>query len=122
MKSTITKIVSNLDHRSCFYCQGDFSVSCKGEHYAPGNQTFTDTYICTECAETFVVYSLNDELTAFQFTCNNIWIYIFIEQNKLHMNVLDVESAPSVEMPAFVPDFSDKDKLFNKLRTYLIFS
>lgn len=112
--------------KACPYCQGDFKLSCEGEHISQGNQVFTDSYSCTECAETFVINRVNEELTSFQFTCNKLWISICIEQNKLQMSVLQNETdggpIPYIEMPAFIPDFSDKDKLFNKLRTYLIFS
>lgn len=62
------------------------------------------------------------------FSLNGIYVRLYLDDrflitsdDRMQYRKLGV-MAPSVSIPIFPVDLSDKDKLFNKLKTYLIFS
>ena len=119
--------LSELVLEDCLYCGGSFTIEGFGEHNIPHLNYFVDTYICNECHEFFEIHLGNDKRVSFFFSCNDIYVRclmysFFISKDKrLQYNLLGLV-APNIMIPIFPVDFSDKEKLTNKLKTYIIFS
>jgi hypothetical protein len=121
----------------CLYCNADFdtnAMSIKSSsgssmaHLIPVKSFLTrydiETLYCVDCKEKFQIHSnQNDEgettYTGFTFTCNTFEVffnyiesYFGISKNGKHI----------IAIPSFQADFSDKKKLLEKLKTYIVFS
>jgi hypothetical protein len=131
---TITKIEANLETieylvaKDCPYCHGAFRIDATGEHDSVSPVTrIVDTYLCVECGEVFEIHRENHENVSFLISCNGIYVRCFDDQfavttdNRLLYRKLGL-TAPHALLPAFPLILADKDKLYQKLRTYLIFS
>lgn len=131
---TITKTEANLENieyllaKDCPYCHGDFRIDATGEH--DGMSPFTrlvDTYRCVECGEVFEIHQEDQKIVSFLFSCNGIYVRCLVDQfvittdDRLQYRKLGL-TAPHILLPAFSVILADKDKLYQKLKTYLIFS
>lgn len=123
----------------CLYCNAEFdsnaiSISSNSSYLTYkmklgiiNNVVRSDieTLYCVDCKETFEIYSHQSDdgethYTGFNFTCKKLSIKCkYIESI---FDISDLKGERHVTIPSFNPDFSDKDKLHEKLKTYLIFS
>ena len=122
----------------CLYCDVDFDMNAMSiksssgssmSHLAPG-QSFmtrydTETLYCVDCKEKFEIHSHQNDMgettyTGFTFTCKGFEVFVnYIESI---IDISDLKGKHHTAIPSFDPDFSDRDKLYEKLKTYLIFS
>jgi hypothetical protein len=126
------------DEPKCLYCNVDFdtnAMSIKSSsgsslmHLMPGKSFMTrydtETLYCVDCKDVFEIHSYqNDDgettYTGFSFTCNGL--NIFVNYIESIIDISDLKGEHHTAIPSFNPDFSDKNKLYEKLKTYLLFS
>lgn len=123
----IKNIIFDIDNPLCLYCNGSCSTHTTGVV-----RLQTDTYYCDPCNESFIFFYKDDVLNTFEFTCNNYSILIDLDTDiyKICLNVSDLielqasynKPVKYIKVPEFTIDFSNKQKLFEKLNTYAIFS
>jgi hypothetical protein len=122
----------------CLYCNSDFDLNAMSiksssgsslSHLNPGKSFLTrydtETLYCVDCKETFEIHSnQNDEgettYTGFNFTCKGYSVFInYIES---YFDISELKGKHITTIPSFAVDFSDRNKLHKKLKTYLVFS
>ncbi len=111
-----------VDDPCCLYCNSNCMIASENDTFPVGILS-VDTYECLKCRENFSVPSLNDQIIGFGFSCNGLQVYF--EYKKATMGIRDKSvnvSGPLIEIPKFDIFFDDKEKLYNKLKTYLTFS
>jgi len=116
------------DDPKCLYCGRQCEVSFEGMRIK-GTALIEDHDILTcrslNCRAVFRIDSIQKpdgetEFIGFHFTCVDYFIYYKYSSGKFEIN--DRKRVLITACPAFEVDFSDKNKLLEKLRTYLIFS
>lgn len=127
----IAKTYESILEKGCPYCKGQLSVGGSG---IPELIYTVDFYTCTQCQEVFEVHREKDAESSFFFSCNGIYVrYIFNDSiihrtcfistdESLRYGISGLSTPHKIEVPLFVLDFSNKEKLHNKLRVFLIFS
>lgn len=119
--------LSELIIENCLYCDGTFTIEGTGEHAIPRAGYFVDIYTCTQCFEMFEIHMSDDKRESFFFSCDDIYArcfatwFVISTDERLQYKKFGI-IAPSVKIPPFPIDFSDKQKLHSKLKTYIIFS
>jgi hypothetical protein len=119
------------DKPCCLYCNAEFDTNAMSirSSSAWGPQTTTqhdaETLYCVDCKEFFEIYSHQYDdgethFTGFTFTCKDL--NVFVNYIESVMDISDLQGKRHTAIPSFNPDFSDRNKLREKLRTYLIFS
>lgn len=122
----------------CLYCNAEFDTNAMSiksssgssmSHLMPGKHFMmrydTETLYCVDCRETFEIHShQSDEgettYSGFTFSCKGYSIfYNYIES---YFDISDNKGKHIVAIPSFSVDFSDKEKLHEKLKTYITFS
>jgi len=116
------------DEPQCLYCNSavNLTLSLKSE-WLPNTSLKVDNEVmsCSKCKEVFEIHSIqggdgNTEYTGMTFTCKGYRVFNnYIES---YFDISDAKGKHIVAIPFFEPDFSDRDKLYEKLKTYLIFS
>lgn len=120
----------------CFYCGVEFDLNAISLSSSSGYiayklgqmniaRTDRETLFCVDCKERFEILShqQNDGetvYTGFVFTCNGLEVYCHYEDSTFEITNLKGEHKTTI--PEFEPDFTNRDKLHEKLRTYLLFS
>jgi DNA-directed RNA polymerase subunit RPC12/RpoP len=110
----------------CLYCNSEIFYELKSD-WLPNTSLKVDSEIitCHKCKEEFKIHSLQGsdgvtEYTGFTFTCKSYCVFFnYIES---YFDISDKKGKHIVAIPSFTVDFSDKNKLYDKLKTYLIFS
>lgn len=121
----------NEDQLNCLYCNHICEVKSSSYASSQGQRrTHFATFTCTECKELFSIVIdtsshtdfLNDSKTTHLFMCQTFScksIVVTIMNNKfLIKNISPIE----IEVPQFEVNFKNKEELYNKLKTYLLFS
>lgn len=122
----------------CFYCGTEFDLNAMSLSSSSGYaaylaggmniaRTDRETLFCVDCKERFEIHSnqQNDGetiYTGFIFTCKGLEVYCNYEKATFDISSLEDRQGRSTAIPEFEPDFTDRDKLHTKLRTYLVFS
>lgn len=114
------------DDPKCLYCHSGIVYELKSE-WLPNSSLKADAEIltCQKCKEVFKIHSLQGadgvtEYTGMTFSCKSYRVFnSYIES---YFSIFDDKGKHIVSIPSFMVDFSDKDKLYEKLKTYLIFS
>lgn len=114
------------DDPKCLYCHSGIVYELKSE-WLPNTSLKADVEIitCQKCKEVFKIHSLQGgdgatEYTGMTFSCRDYRVFFnYIES---YLSIFDDKGKYIVSIPSFIVDFSDKDKLYEKLKTYLIFS
>lgn len=127
----------------CLYCDNDCDVNFNGEYIAGSSiQYNVDILICQKCKEVFEIHSEQQsvedqtEYLGFSFTCKQYYVYYAYKSGEFHLgkntesftaiknpiNFIWWRVAHSTVLPWFEVSFSDKEKLYNKLKTYILFS
>lgn len=123
------------ENPSCLYCKGELDL--KHDGFFPGGiaSLIYDIQMltCRDCDEIFEIHWVDDAgkvtYVAFVFSCNEIVVFnsystgFHVGGNELlYQNWSGSTAKLENSIPAFNVDFSDKKKLYKKLKTYLIFS
>lgn len=128
---TITKLIDLFDPEDpkCVYCDGkEFQFTSTSKSSPTGLSTYyTDTHTCIWCLEEFVVRRIEMHFSTprvaqhFSISCDDLVLAQMYHDRGL---VLYGKSSENdlVCLPFFIPDFSDKQKLYRKLKTILTFS
>lgn len=114
------------DEPKCLYCHSDVDISSSSQ-WLPGSNLRSDTegLDCRKCKECFWIHSTQGdnavtEITGFTFSCKDFFVFFnYIED---YFDVKDKNRKFLFAIPSFSVDFSDKKKLHEKLKTYLLFS
>jgi len=121
----------------CLYCNGQCSVSLEGYKAPMGCSDDREILTCTLCKEVFTIFSIQSIegetiYYGFSFSCQDITVFyeyknknfgLFSQKTKSIVDEHgDMEDISPTEVPIFEIDFSNKNKLHNKLKTYLLFS
>lgn len=139
------ELIDREDPR-CLYCNSDCDLKQDGipiSTWNPaGNIYECQTLTCRKCKEVFEIHWYDHQgsifYSAFGFTCKEMFVLdlyprpndnppegmMFITTRK-HLYSDDPRKSPmrsKSRIPPFLVDFSDKNKLYEKLKTYLIFS
>lgn len=108
------------DISTCLYCNTTCIVDQESEWSRAFKVTKTSKWSCYFCKETFIIKGIEDEdPDSLSFTCKDITVYVRYKVNDI---VISKKITDLVTIPNFNIDFSDKEKLYNKLSTYLLFS
>jgi hypothetical protein len=125
------------DDPRCLYCGFFVDIELKGEWIARSSIRYdVEVLTCRKCKEVFEIHSMQGydgetEISGFVFTCKELCVqysynhpYFRVGEHNLLYQSLDQQASAKggTEVLAFPVEFSDKEKLWEKLRTYLIFS
>lgn len=120
------------EHPACLFCQSTCCINSR----TMANQAdlfTTETYSCAECKETFYVYSQDAFGALFdhskkmpicydvRFSCNELSFWYSDDPDHFLLGN-NKKSVHWMKIPPFMVDFSDKDRLYRKLKIYLLFS
>jgi hypothetical protein len=108
----------NNSEASCIYCRNKCPLEKKKSSFDEW-----DLYLCKKCQESFIVYYdlLNEDTAdAFSFTCKGITIYQDYNDIDVFLLRKYESKGDAVSIPFFEIDFSDKERLFKKIKTYLM--
>lgn len=115
--------VINEDNPYCFYCKSECYIKVSSTYSSIDNFT---SFNCKFCNERFVIYNLHnyDELvSSFEFTCKDFSVHIYYITENFSLRKLNYKEKIWInDLHNVKFDFSDKEKLYNKLKTYLMFS
>lgn len=106
----------NENNPECLYCHDELAERALGK---------LNILKCNSCEEQFVIDANNN---LFGFSCKTLICGIDLIHNKVHISLNDPEKKDSskknnlVTVPYFYLNFSHKNKLHKKLKTYMTFS
>ena len=122
----------------CLYCRSQLQIESSGEWVANSKVIQeVEKLTCPKCEEHFEIYSIQDDTSethyeSFTFTCKDIAVFyhytnknFIIGNHKLLFTSLTDFAFSLIgtnNVPVFEVDFSDKNKLYNKLKIYVLFS
>jgi hypothetical protein len=114
------------DDPKCLYCHSGIVYELKSE-WLPATPLKIDVELisCNKCKEVFKIHSIqgadgHTEYNGMTFTCKGY--HVFFNYIESYFDISDEKGKHIVAIPSFTVDFSDKSKLYEKLKTYLIFS
>lgn len=118
----------------CLYCNSDCDFKHDGFFPAGISNLYYELEIltCRKCKEIFEIHWIDDagefRYLSFVFTCKDIVVlnryssgYSIGGKEFLYVN-WSAGKNPDNFIPAFPVDFSNKNKLYKKLKTYVVFS
>lgn len=129
------ELIDQEDPR-CLYCQSEVDIHLDGLP-VKGNAGISfnvETLTCRSCGETFEIYSEDypsgkTVYTSFLFSCKDICVLHDYDKKEFtigNINLLwknlNKDTSFDVNITVFNIDFSDKKKLYKKLKTYVTFS
>lgn len=109
----------------CLYCNSDVDTGLSSEYLMnTGIRADVETLTCKKCKEVFEIHSTQglDGTTViggFAFSCKRL--RIFHNYAEPHFEI-SKGLGLVIRIPEFPIDFSNKKKLHEKLKTYIIFS
>jgi hypothetical protein len=120
----------NKDNPKCLFCNSEIDLEIKSERLANSKYIeYFETLTCCKCKESFHIVFVQDDITqkthytTFVFSCNKIWITYHYNIDIFFLWKTPTASPKDIiKIPSFPIDFSDKKKLFDKLKTYILFS
>lgn len=122
----------------CLYCGGQCSISLEGYKAPLGCSDDREILTCNLCGEVFTIFSMQSSegetsYYAFSFSCKDITVIYSYNDKKFGLfchkktePMIDedgsIEDTSPTKVSVFKVDFSDKNKLYNKLKIYALFS
>lgn len=109
----------NIDNCYCLYCNS----LCEIKSWAM-KDFVSQNLKCASCKEFFESTYENDTLVTFLFTCNKLQVTYFPENSLFAIKKKSNGKSKSINkilIPAFDCNFKNKNLLFQKLNTYLLF-
>jgi len=111
----------------CLYCDEEVDAVHLSSGWMAGANMRVDVekLTCRKCNEEFWIHSMQGDdgatnIDSFTFTCKDF--HIFFNYVEDYFDVKDRDRKYLFTIPSFQVDFSDKEALYQKLRTYLLFS
>lgn len=134
MSQNQTKNLTNLhelvdrEDPKCLYCGKQCEVSLEGTRLSGSNLIEDhDILLCRSlnCRERFRIDSIQHpdgetEFVGFHFTCKGYLINYKYDEKEFE--IADRSRKRICVCPPFEVDFSDKNKLYEKIKTYIVFS
>lgn len=126
MKTTKLYELINENNCRCLYCNSicDFKLG-----------QFTHEFTCGKCREEFKIHfsiyaaiyavgckNLLPIIHSFTFTCKDLLAFHVYYNLNTSVKIGYINEIELIDVPSFNPDFSDKEKLYQKLKTYSLFS
>ena len=111
----------DIDNPICLYCKSYCDIFQNATEYPP---LVSNTYTCQKCKEKFIIYFVDGseiKFTGFQFTCNEYDVWLSYKEKKFAIKKKDTP-ADRMWVPYFDFNFSEKDKLYQKLKVYVLFA
>jgi hypothetical protein len=127
------------DDPRCLYCHSEFdlkleTVGGQGGFHSGFVLIDRENLTCRSCGESFWIFSIVDagnvtEIVTFSFSCKDIRVvhdygsgFIIGSKNSFMNDLSNLSTSGNPILSPFDIDFSDKKKLYTKLKTYLTFS
>lgn len=110
----------SIENPICLYCKG----RCDHEGFGEAMMVM-DSFVCHPCNENFTLFSvIGGKEATLSVTCNDIRIFIYSDADTFKVGSRSNQSyiLKDVYIPKFDLPLDDKEKLYQKLKTYLIFS
>ena len=115
------------ENPKCLYCHNLITTIVRDSQSIIGTGLYQDneTFICLYCKEHFIIITYLDsnnetEYIAFGFTTENYAIYHWYELKEFE--IMDRKKEKFItSLSLFDVDFSDKEKISNKIDIYLTF-
>lgn len=122
MNLSQTKSIINSDHPACLYCNKEIQAVETSMKWSGSFQKREMKLYCDSCDEFFTFYGREDEDADYlKFTCKSITVHVYFNTNLMLLDKND-DFVNATEIIKFEINFFDKEKLYNKLSTYLLFS
>lgn len=107
----------------CLYCNTHIDDSSSES----ANFFYYTKLICASCDEIFIdIYfygAAKDKSSYFIFTCNDLQVSVNSRLNSIQINRVPLTFSFYGEvLDSFTLDFKNKEALYNKLKTYLMFT
>lgn len=131
------ELIDREDPR-CLYCNSRCDIEMDGGFVAGMISLTQEVQVltCFKCKEVFEVHWVDDSQTGivtyldFVFSCDDIVVinrygeetFYIVDKKYLYRRSRPNGLAVSHPIPQFTVDFSDKKKLYEKLKTYRVFS
>jgi hypothetical protein len=122
----------DMEDPKCLYCKSLCDIHIDGFGSMIATSYEVDLLVCRACSEMFEIHTKDHvKVYAFVFTCNEIVVFNSYSYNGFAIGGINYlwKQTPKTRVltrnefiPTFDIDFSDKIKLYNKLKTYQIFS
>jgi hypothetical protein len=112
----------DLDNPICLYCQGECDVWQNASGFPP---IVGDCYTCQKCEEKFTIFFIDSsevKFISFLFTCKEFEVAYPYSANKFGICRKDFKEDKHIWIPYFDVDFSNKEELYQKIKTYILFS
>lgn len=116
----------------CLYCDSFCDDYMDGESISHNINYYVQIFRCRKCHETFEIHWIDDmvktKMQGFLFTCEPLTVFnlynkgFSIGGKELHFSRWKSLNPGFNFIEEFEVDFSNKNKLLEKLKTYLIFS
>lgn len=114
------------DTPKCLYCNSDVDAELQSE-WIPQSSLKVDKekLTCRKCKESFVIHSIQDhygytDYIGFTFSCKDY--HVFFNYVESYFDISDQKGKYIIAIPFFSVDFSNLEKLHEKLKTYITFS
>src|SRR5271166_163582 len=115
----------------CLFCKGHCDIESKGTALPP-DIIHRDTLTCTSCGEYYQVFVFSPDKEGFssrkdfahiiEFSCENMVVSLSETKGRLAIRAKGTAYDSKIDIPQFDLDLTDKAKLQEKLKTYLVFS
>lgn len=107
---------------NCLYCQGRCDMSSTSIGYPA---LIIEAYSCQKCQEVFETEHIDNNYYGFAFTCNGLKAFYNYQVNQFGLSKVnfDIKIRNNlVWVPYFDINFSNKQDLFKKIKTYTTFA
>lgn len=127
MKMKLHSLI-NEDRPYCLYCNQKCNYHLDTQQHISGTIETLKLFLCPSCGESFHTWHNTDDGTpnTFIMTCYELTIYQSYEDPNSPNSELGIQGEKDdgeiIWVPEFKIDFSDRDILYQKLKTYLLFS
>ena len=123
------ELIDREDPR-CLYCQSEVDFKSDCSFYHAGTTYNVDLFSCRECKEQFEIHWVEDEdPRAFTFTCKDVVVssryktdFELGGKELLWEFCMNGRPNNSIYIPIFEVEFSNKDALYQKLKSLILFS
>jgi hypothetical protein len=106
----------NFNRPECLYCKSICEADTGGEA-----MMVMTTYDCKLCGDYFTIVKVASD-KELSFTCKEFCIFHYNDANEFEVDNTDGLTHDRIKIPVFDIDFSDRERLYEKLKTYLIFA
>jgi len=112
----------NQQEPFCLYCGQTLGINEESHFTLTGAIEVVFNYKCEDCVEGLRITTIDDEYNNCIFTCKGICVLEDFRESQYGLTLLLKTGDEPVWIPEFKIDFSDREALYQKLKTYLTFS